>query len=152
MSWLRMAGAISLVGCGWCMGDAVCLQIKAHLDALRQTIALLQEIEQEIAFRRADLNILAQKLCREKKLVCAASAIQTALPPPDFSKQEATCFTECFSGLGQAEAGQECTRLAFYQEQFRFFLHQQEEASQSQCQLARKLGTALGLAVAILLF
>ena len=152
MNWLRMTGAIFLVSCGWCIGDAVCLQIQAHLDALRQTIALLQEIEQEIAFRRADLNALAQKLCREQKLVCAADWIQTALPPSSFSTQEAACFTECFSGLGQSEAEQECTRLAFYQERFQSLLHQREEASQSQLQLARKLGTALGLAVAILLF
>ena len=138
MTALRLVGTFFLVVCGWCAGDAVCIRTQEHLEALRQTIALLEEIEQEITFRRADLNMLSKKLQREHKLFCSAQMIQTAIPPQSFSPQEAACFA--------------CSRLAFYQERFRSFLQQQEKAAQSRLVLAPKLGILLGLTVAILLF
>ena len=152
MTALRLVGTFFLVVCGWCAGDAVCIRTQEHLEALRQTIALLEEIEQEITFRRADLNMLAKKLQREHKLFCSAKMIQTAIPPQSFSPQEAACFAECFSALGHTEAEQACSRLAFYQERFRSFLQQQEKAAQSRLVLAPKLGILLGLTAAILLF
>lgn len=152
MTALRLVGTFFLVVCGWCAGDAVCIRTQEHLEALRQTIALLEEIEQEITFRRADLNMLSKKLQREHKLFCSAQMIQTAIPPQSFSPQEAACFTECFSALGHPEAEQACSRLAFYQERFRSFLQQQEKAAQSRLVLAPKLGILLGLTAAILLF
>lgn len=152
MTALRLVGTFFLVVCGWCTGDAVCIRTQEHLEALRQTIALLEEIEQEITFRRADLNMLSKKLQREHKLFCSAQMIQTAIPPQSFSPQEAECFAECFSALGHTEAEQECSRLAFYQERFRSFLQQQEKAAQSRLVLAPKLGILLGLTAAILLF
>ena len=97
MTALRLVGTFFLVVCGWCAGDAVCIRTQEHLEALRQTIALLEEIEQEITFRRADLNMLSKKLQREHKLFCSAKMIQTAIPPQSFSPQEAACFAECFS-------------------------------------------------------
>lgn len=106
MTALRLVGTFFLVVCGWCAGDAVCIRTQEHLEALRQTIALLEEIEQEITFRRADLNMLAKKLQREHKLFCSAKMIQTAIPPQSFSPQEAACFAECFSALGHTEAEQ----------------------------------------------
>ena len=145
MTALRLVGTFFLVVCGWCAGDAVCIRTQEHLEALRQTIALLEEIEQEITFRRADLNMLS-------KLFCSAKMIQTAIPPQSFSPQEAACFAECFSALGHTEAEQACSRLAFYQERFRSFLQQQEKAAQSRLVLAPKLGILLGLTAAILLF
>ena len=48
MTALRLVGTFFLVVCGWCAGDAVCIRTQEHLEALRQTIALLEEIEQEI--------------------------------------------------------------------------------------------------------
>ena len=132
MTALRLVGTFFLVVCGWCAGDAVCIRTQEHLEALRQTIALLEEIEQEITFRRADLNMLSKKLQREHKLFCSAKMIQTAIPPQSFSPQEAACFAECFSALGHTEAEQACSRLAFYQERFRSFLQQQEKAAQSR--------------------
>ena len=152
MTALRLVGTFFLVVCGWCAGDAVCIRTQEHLEALRQTIALLEEIEQEITFRRADLNMLSKKLQREHKLFCSAQMIQTAIPPQSFSPQEAACFTERFSALGHTEAEQACSRLAFYQERFRSFLQQQEKAAQSRLVLAPKLGILLGLTAAILLF
>lgn len=152
MTALRLVGTFFLVVCGWCAGDAVCIRTQEHLEALRQTIALLEEIEQEITFRRADLNMLAKKLQREHKLFCSSKMIQTAIPPQSFSPQEAACFAECFSALGHTEAEQACSRLAFYQERFRSFLQQQEKAAQSRLALAPKLGILLGLTAAILLF
>lgn len=110
---LRLVGTFFLVVCGWCAGDAVCIRTQEHLEALRQTISLLEEIEQEITFRRADLNMLSKKLQREHKLFCSAKMIQTAIPPQSFSPQEAACFAECFSALGHTEAEQACSRLAF---------------------------------------
>ena len=47
MTALRLVGTFFLVVCGWCAGDAVCIRTQEHLEALRQTIALLEEIEQE---------------------------------------------------------------------------------------------------------
>ena len=94
MTALRLVGTFFLVVCGWCAGDAVCIRTQEHLEALRQTIALLEEIEQEITFRRADLNMLSKKLQREHKLFCSAKMIQTAIPPQSFSQQEAACFAE----------------------------------------------------------
>ena len=88
MTALRLVGTFFLVVCGWCAGDAVCIRTQEHLEALRQTIALLEEIEQEITFRRADLNMLSKKLQREHKLFCSAKMIQTAIPPQSFSPQE----------------------------------------------------------------
>ena len=152
MTALRLVGTFFLVVCGWCAGDVVCIRTQEHLEALRQTIALLEEIEQEITFRRADLNMLSKKLQREHKLFCSAKMIQTAIPPQSFSPQEAACFAECFSALGHTEAEQACSRLAFYQERFRSFLQQQEKAAQSRLVLAPKLGILLGLTAAILLF
>ena len=152
MTALRLVGTFFLVVCGWCAGDAVCIRTQEHLEALRQTIALLEEIEQEITFRRADLNMLSKKLQREHKLFCSAQMIQTAIPPQSFSPQEAACCTECLSARGHTEADQACSRLAFYQERFRSFLQQQEKAAQSRLVLAPKLGILLGLTAAILLF
>lgn len=143
-------GAAFLVGCGWCAGDAVCLKIQEHLEALRQIIRLLEELEQEISYRRADLNTLAKRFQREYLLICPQQTLQSAKPPHLLSEREAVCFTECFSGLGQAEAEQECARLNFYQERFRSFLQEQEESTLPERKLSRKLGAALGLAAAVL--
>ena len=147
MTALRLVGTFFLVVCGWCAGDAVCIRTQEHLEALRQTIALLEEIEQEITFRRADLNMLSKKLQREHKLFCSAKMIQTAIPPQSFSPQEAACFAECFSALGHTEAEQACSRLAFYQERFTLFLQQAQEHARPQLELSHKLGFAAGLAV-----
>ena len=87
MTALRLVGTFFLVVCGWCAGDAVCIRTQEHLEALRQTIALLEEIEQEITFRRADLNMLSKKLQREHKLFCSTKMIQTAIPPLAIRKQ-----------------------------------------------------------------
>ena len=150
MTALRLVGTFFLVVCGWCAGDAVCIRTQEHLEALRQTIALLEEIEQEIIFRRADLNMLAKKLQREHKLFCSAKMIQTAIPPQSFTPQEAACFAECISALGHTEAEQACSRLAFYQERFTLFLQQAQEHARPQLELSHKLGFAVGLAAAIL--
>ena len=82
MTALRLVGTFFLVVCGWCAGDAVCIRTQEHLEALRQTIALLEEIEQEIIFRRADLNMLAKKLQREHKLFCSC-LLYTSPSPRD---------------------------------------------------------------------
>ncbi|RGF79342.1 hypothetical protein DXA70_03215 [Faecalibacterium sp. OF04-11AC] len=145
MTALRLVGTFFLVVCGWCAGDAVCIRTQEHLEALRQTIALLEEIEQEITFRRADLNMLAKKLQREHKLFCSAKMIQTAIPPQSFSPQEAACFAECFSALGHTEAEQACSRLAFYQERFRSFCSSRKKPHRAAWCLPRNSGYFLDL-------
>lgn len=151
MNPLRLAGTLTFAGCGLCAGDAVRLHIQAHLDALEAVIALLQELEQEIAFRRTDWSILCQRLTQEGRLQTDfPKMIQSARPPSILSNREAACFVECFSGLGQVEADAECCRLARYRERFAVFFQQRQEKSMEQMGLVYKLGAAAGLAVGIL--
>ena len=140
MKTLRIVGALFWLGCGWCAGDAACRNARRHLEALEETLLLLQRVRQEIDYRRTDLTLLFRKLEREG--VVRGESFQ-ALCPPD-------CYIECFSGIGRAEAGQECQRLTFYQERFGVFLRQAEERTRPQLELCHKLGVAAGLAAAIL--
>ena len=150
MSALRWAGALMLALCGWCVGDALAQKLQAEVDALEDTVHLLEDIQEEIAFRRQDLGRLRERLTREGRLRTRNSKIQTALPPPALGKREASWFHACFAGLGRTEAEQECQRLAFYQERFTLFLQQAQEHARPQLELSHKLGFAVGLAAAIL--
>ena len=80
----------------------------------------------------------------------AGESFQALCPLPGLTRPERDCFVECFSGLGRTEAGQECQRLAFYQERFTLFLQQAQEHARPQLELSHKLGFAAGLAAAIL--
>lgn len=82
MSALRWAGALMLALCGWCVGDALAQKLQAEVDALEDTVHLLEDIREEIAFRRQDLGRLRERLTREGRLRTRNSKIQTALPPP----------------------------------------------------------------------
>ena len=150
MNALRLAGAVGFVLCGWCAGDAARRHTQEHLEALEAVRALLEELEQEITFRRADLNALARRWAAEQRLQTGQGTLQSALPPPCLTRQEAACFRECFAGLGRAEAEQECQRLALYRERFAGYWHQSQQTAQEQMTLARRLGLAAGLAVGIL--
>lgn len=150
MMMLRLAGAAGLVLCGWCAGDAVCQRTQRHIEALEQTLALLREIRQEIAFRRADLDILCAELVRRGVLDAPEGALRSAVPPESLTKPEAVCFRECVGGLGRTEAEQECARLDRYIRRFALFYQRAQTTEPQQRQLARRLGLAGGLAVAIL--
>ena len=48
MKTLRIVGALFWLGCGWCAGDAACRNARRHLEALEETLLLLQRVRQEI--------------------------------------------------------------------------------------------------------
>ena len=148
MKTLRIVGALFWLGCGWCAGDAACRNARRHLEALEETLLLLQRVWQEIDYRRTDLTLLFRRLEREGAV--RGESFQTLCPPPGLTRPERDCYIECFSDIGRAEAGQECQRLTFYQERFRVFLRQAEERTRPQLELCHKLGVAAGLAAAIL--
>ena len=53
MKTLRIVGALFWLGCGWCAGDAACRNARRHLEALEETLLLLQRVRQEIDYRGA---------------------------------------------------------------------------------------------------
>lgn len=151
MSALRWAGALMLTVCGWCAGDALAQELQAEVDALEDTVHLLEDIQEEIAFRRQDLGRLCVRLTREGRLCTQGGTMQTALPPPTLDRREAEWFRECFARLGRTEAEQECQRLEQYTDKFRTALAQRRAEMQQWRALARKLGFAAGLALGVLL-
>lgn len=153
MSLLRLVGASFWVVCGWFGGDYFCVQTQNHLDELDKTIELLRRLKQEISCRRTDLNRLYSVLRREGALgLCSSQSknFQTLAAPVSFSETEKICFQECFSGLGRAEAVQECDRLELYLQRFTQFRSAAEQTAQTRLFLAHKLGLGAGLAAAIL--
>lgn len=148
---LRGLGLLLLPLCGWLAGDAVQAKTALHLAALQRTIELLQRIRQEIQYRRADLQSLYRQLCREGLLAqTPGGALQQLSAPEDLLAAERVCFTECFRGLGRAEAAQECERLDYYTARFEDYLQQARRAAQRQAGLPHRLGLAGGIMLALL--
>ena len=148
---LRGLGLLLLPLCGWLAGDAVQAKTALHLVALQRTIALLQRIRQEIQYRRADLQSLYRQLCREGLLPQApGGTLQQLTAPWQLSAAERACFTECFGGLGRAEAAQECERLDYYTARFEDYLQQARRTAQRQAGLPHRLGLAGGMMLALL--
>ena len=93
---------------------------------------LLQRIRQEIAYRRLDLEQLQRCLVQEKLLESDAAPKLQEIPAPErFDDAERLCFEQCFAGLGQSEAAQECERLDYYSARFEAFLHQAQQKAAS---------------------
>ena len=111
---LHILGALLLPLCGWLAGDAIQARTVQHLAALQKCLALLERIRQEVAFRRSDLQQLYAELCREGILESGARCLQEAPPPEGLTREEQQCFRTCMSGLGRAEAQQECEQLDYY--------------------------------------
>lgn len=151
MSVLRYMGAALLPLCGWLAGDAYHQQSVTHIRELRESIALLQRVRQEILFRRADLAALYCTLCDEGALSGSVDAhsFQELAPPGSFSGEERQCFTECMKGLGKACAAQEEQRLDYYLARFASFLDQAENLAKAQAELPHKLGFAAGAVLAL---
>ena len=148
MKTLRVVCALFWLSCGWCAGDAACQNTRQHLAALEKTLLLLQRVRQEISYRHTDLALLFRRL--EQEGLVTGESFRGLCPLPGLTRLERDCFIECFSSLGRMEAGQECQRLAFYQERFTLFLQQAQEHARPQLELSHKLGFAAGLAAAIL--
>ena len=70
--------------------------------------------------------------------------------PEQLSAAERTCFTECFCGIGRAEAAQECERLSYYTARFEDYLQQARRTAQRQAGLPHRLGLAGGMMLALL--
>lgn len=148
---LHILGALLLPLCGWLAGDAIQARAVQHLAALQKCLALLERIRQEVAFRRADLQQLYAELCREGILESGARCLQEASPPEGLTREEQQCFRTCMSGLGRAEARQECEQLDYYRARLRALQQTAEHAARRQAGLPRKLGLAAGMAMALLL-
>ena len=148
---LHILGALLFPLCGWLAGDAIQARTVQHLAALQKCLALLERIRQEVAFRRADLQQLYAELCREGILESGARCLQEAPPPEGLTREEQQCFRTCMSGLGRAEAQQECQRLALYITQFEAFRDDLTPRLNVTMELAHKMGFSVGLAAAILL-
>ena len=149
-SLLHGLGLLLLPLCGWLAGDAVQARTTLHLTALQHTIELLQRIRQEIQYRRADLQSLYRQLCREGLLAQTHDGTLQQLPAPEWlSAAERACFTECFDGLGRAEAAQECERLGYYTARFEDYLQQARRTAQQQAGLPHRLGLAGGMMLAL---
>ena len=131
---LHILGALLLPLCGWLAGDAIQARAVQHLAALQKCLALLERIRQEVAFRRSDLQQLYAELCREGIL-----------------ESEQQCFRTCMSGLGRAEARQECEQLDYYRARLQSLQQTAEHAARRQAGLPRKLGLAAGMAMALML-
>ena len=54
MKTLQVVCALFWLGCGWCAGDAACRNARRHLEALEETLLLLQRVRQEMK-RKAEL-------------------------------------------------------------------------------------------------
>ena len=147
---LHILGALLLPLCGWLAGDAIQARTVQHLAALQRCLALLERIRQEVAFRRADLQQLYAELCREGILESGARCLQEAPPPEGLTREEQQCFRTCMSGLGRAEAQQECEQLDYYRARLQALQQTAEHAARRQAGLPRKLGLAVGIIVAVL--
>lgn len=154
---LRLAAAALLTLCGFCAGDTRRQKRSARRRILEEIMGLLMRLRQEIACRRTDLNQLYQTLTSEyppdsllKNIFLQGSCFQK-LPPPDLlEKEQAACFSECFSGLGRTDAKQECARLDYYLQRFNDFLTKARQDEQLSLNLDRRLGLAVGALLGLL--
>ena len=103
MKTLRIVGALFWLGCGWCAGDAACRNARRHLEALGETLLLLQRVRQDIDYRRTDLTLLFRRLEREGAV--RGESFQALCPPPGLTRPERDCYIECFRALAGRRPG-----------------------------------------------
>ena len=152
MRLFHWAAAALLLLCGWLTGSAFQARTEQHILQLQRTVELLQRIRQEIAYRRLDLEQLQRCLVQEKLLESDAAQKLQEIPAPErFDDAERLCFEQCFAGLGQSEAAQECERLDYYSARFEAFLHQAQQKAASGQGLPCRLGLAAGAVAALIL-
>ena len=152
MQLFHWAAAALLLLCGWLTGSAFQVRTEQHILQLQRTVELLQRIRQEIAYRRLDLEQLQRCLVQEKLLESDAAPKLQEIPAPErFDDAERLCFEQCFAGLGQSEAAQDCERLDYYSARFEAFLHQAQQKAASRQGLPCRLGLAAGAVAALIL-
>ena len=142
-------GAALLPLCGWLTGAALQAGKEQHILQLRHTVELLRRIRQEVAYRRPDMELLCRCLIQEG-LLTPAEKLQALAPPASFRAEERLCFEQCFSGLGQCEAAQECERLDYYTARFEAFLQQAQQEAAACAGLSCRLGLAAGAVLALI--
>ena len=142
-------GAALLPLCGWLTGAALQAGKEQHILQLRHTVELLRRIRQEVAYRRPDMELLCRCLIQEG-LLTPAEKLQALAPPASFRTEERLCFEQCFSGLGQCEAAQECERLDYYTARFEAFLQQAQQEAAACAGLSCRLGLAAGAVLALI--
>ena len=145
-------GAMLLPLCGWLTGAALQAGKEQHILQLRHTVELLRRIRQEVAYHRPDMELLCRCLTREDLLedLEPAEKLQALAPPASFRAEERLCFEQCFSGLGQCEAAQECERLDYYIARFEAFLQQAQQEAAACAGLTCRLGLAAGAVLALI--
>ncbi len=162
---MKLLGACLLALAGWYGGVAVCHKATARRVALGEMVALLKVLEEEISFRRANLNDVYQRLAQnntfatlglsvplcEGQVYAMVPLFQSLPSPRSFSKEEAAAFLDCFARLGYTGALQECERLVRYRKQFESFHQSAEHSERSALAIDRKIGLALGSMVALVL-
>ena len=138
--------------CGWLTGAALQAGKEQHILQLRHTVELLRRIRQEVAYHRPDMELLCRCLTREDLLedLEPAEKLQALAPPASFRAEERLCFEQCFSGLGQCEAAQECERLDYYIARFEAFLQQAQQEAAACAGLTCRLGLAAGAVLALI--
>ena len=145
-------GAALLPLCGWLTGTVLQAGKEQHILQLRHTVELLRRIRQEVAYRRPDMELLCRCLIQEGLLenMVPAEKLQDLAPPESFRAEEKLCFEQCFSGLGQCEAAQECERLDYYIARFEAFLQQAQQEAAACAGLSCRLGLAAGAVLALI--
>lgn len=152
IQFFHWAGAALLPLCGWLTGSAFQAKTEQHILQLRRTVELVQRIRQEVEYRRPDMELLHRCLMREKLLegFKPTEKLQALAPPAIFCDEERLCFEQCFSGLGQCEAAQECERLDYYTARFEAFLLRAQQEAAARAGLPCRLGLAAGAVLALI--
>jgi hypothetical protein len=145
---IRIAGAVLILLCGWCCGEAAVQKLSARHKALEDTLRLLERIGQEIEYRKAPLPAVLGALRREGAYPSLAldecADLQTLAAPACLARGEQTLFEECFSGMGHSACAAECQRLQYYMVRFR----QAAADAQEKENQARRVYPRLGLGAA----
>lgn len=155
---LRLTAAVLLTIGGFCAGDARRQKRSARRRTLEDIVGLLTRVQQEISCRRTDLNQLYRTLASEYppdtpmgQIFCRGSCFQKLRLPSFLDRKQAACFAECFTGLGHADAKQECARLDYYLRRFEDFLAKAKEEESISLDLDRRLGLAAGALLGLLM-
>ena len=98
------------------------------------------------------MELLCRCLIQEGLLedLTPAEKLQALAPPASFRAEERICFEQCFSGLGQCEAAQECERLDYYTARFEALLQQAQQEAAACAGLSCRLGLAAGAVLALI--
>ena len=150
---VKLLGAIFVILCGWGCGQAALQKHRLRRKTLQAAAQLLHQIGNEISYRKLPLKRIYEKLqeCAAAKLLLFTpnGSFQTAVPPPVLSKEEQACFIECFSGMGQSGALQDCSRLEYYRQWFETAAEAVSQEENKAAALYGKLGAGVGLMAAL---